>query len=680
MKLLILYIIGIILANPAVNAVKNTSSSSFTNTLSRANSISSDSDATPTQDGTSIILSDVTKQEDELLDDLLFHGLVDGYTFTLDCVTMSKHEENHDLDNKSSKASEKQLEKEHQQNSKEAKLEGEYMVKHRPLESTKVEKSEASLFHDFNILLHYLNSRGQEWKLFEPKDLGFEQSSENHMVFKSEQNDSADIKIPRNMFYSVGNMKKSIPVHKDNKKPILLTCMESFIVSRLGFASMTKLITSNAEVEKKLEYLKKWIEIAKKHFILYLPYITVTAPRCFSLLKDPNEDHVHSDYSDNNHYKHLFAVSKKMLELRSDDGFLQTYVMLDSDLHPEIMRKTLEDKHLFPLLLQEKENTLKTIHQHHKHEMDWDTFQSAGNNILAELEQQILTKYDKFLKPENWGIGLNPEESKKAEMELIKLFVKSQKKLNLKVIQTVRKVTHQFVDKKKGDDNQLKKSMIKFSEKEQEAAKRERSTDKTLDKCMRDAENQLDEDLQKYKDSNQSDIATKLKSFEHDSWMECVSSRIFDKFVSVCKHEDYCKNLMDKLDALLKEVDADSTAAIAMENFHYVLTVALLQDTKITVQDVKKHVLQISREEIKDMTEPTNGSSVSHSSSSGNEEVETRSGDSSSSTITEESMDSSSSNGESSSDSGTANEESTHSGGSSEQDSGEKTEETSSQS
>ncbi|UKK01077.2 hypothetical protein MACK_001890 [Theileria orientalis] len=666
MKLLLLYIIGIILSRSAVNCVKNTSSASITNTLSTTNDSSQDSDDTPIKNETAAILGGVTKQEEELLDDFLFQGLVDGYTFTLDCVTMSKHEENHDLPN-GKKAMEKQLEKEHQQHEKEAKLEGEYMVKHRPLESTKVEKSEANLFHDFNILLHYLNSRGQEWKLVEPKDLQFEESTEKHMVFKSDRNDAADIKIPGNMFYSVGNMKKSIPIHKDNKKPILLTCMESFIVSRLGFTSMNKLITSNAEVEDKLQYLKRWINVAKSHYILYLPYIAITAPRCYSLLKEPNDDAVHSDYSSNDHYKHLFAVSKKMLELRSDDGLLQTYIMLDSDLHPEIMRKTLNEKHLFPLLLQEKENTLKTIHQHHNHEMDWDEFQSAGNNILAELEQQVLTKYDKFLNPENWGIGLDSEASKKAEMELIKLFVKSQKQLNFKVIQTVRKVTHQFVDKKKGDDEELKKSMIKFSKKEQEAAKRDRSTDKTLDQCMKDAENQLDEDLRKYKDSSQSDIASKLKNFEHDSWMECVSSRIFDKFVTICKNEDYCKHLMDKLDAQLKEVDADSTAAIAMENFHYAVTVALLQDNKITVQDVKKHVLQISREEIKEMSEPTKASTASNDSST-SDLAETSSGGTASS----------SGNNGGSSGSATANEENTQSSVSSEQDSVGKTEETTS--
>ncbi|BAM40931.1 conserved hypothetical protein [Theileria orientalis strain Shintoku] len=678
MKLSILYIIGIILSKSAVNAVKNTSSASISNALSTNNSNTQDSDATPIPSETSTILA-VSNQEDQLLDDFLFQGLVDGYTFTLDCVTMSKHEENHDLPN-GKKASEKQLEKEHQQNEKEAKLDAEYMVKHRPLESTKVEKSEANLFHDFNILLHYLNSRGQEWQLVEPKDLHFEESNENHMLFKSEKNDSADIKIPGNMFYSVGNMKKTIPVHKDNKKPILLTCLESFIVSRLGFSSMNKLITSNAGVEDKLAYLKRWIDIAKKHYILYLPYIAITAPRCYTLLKASNDDDLSSDYSNNSHYKHLFAVSKKMLELRSDDGLLQTYIMLDSDLHPEIMRITLNEKHLFPLLLQEKENTLRTIHQHHNHEMDWDQFHSTCNKILAELEQQILTKYDKFLRPENWGIGLNAEESKNAEMELIKLFVKSQKELNFKVIQTVRKVTHQFVDKKKNDDNELKKSMIKFSKKEQEAAKRDKSTDKALEQCMNEAERQLDEDLKNYQSSNQSNIASKLKNFEHDSWMECVSSRIFDKFVSVCKNEDYCKDLMDKLDALLKEVDADSTAAIAMENFHYAVTVALLEDNKITVKDVKNHVLQISKQEIRDMSEPTKGSTASNSSSATNEEAETSSGGGSSSSSNEESVTSTSGTNETSGGSDNESEGSTQSGGASGQDNGGKTEHTSSQS
>ncbi|EAN30521.1 hypothetical protein TpMuguga_03g00680 [Theileria parva strain Muguga] len=149
------------------------------------------------------ILSPSSATEETLLDDALFQGLVEGYTFTLDCVTMSKHE--HDDPEKI----EKELNKEHDRNLKEASLDGEYMTKHRTMESQKVDKKEADLFTELNILMHFLNSRGQEWSLKEPKELDFEESNEKHMVFVSSANDHAEIKIPQNMFYSVGNMKKS---------------------------------------------------------------------------------------------------------------------------------------------------------------------------------------------------------------------------------------------------------------------------------------------------------------------------------------------------------------------------------------------------------------------------------------------------------------------------------------
>ncbi|EAN30522.1 hypothetical protein TpMuguga_03g00681 [Theileria parva strain Muguga] len=347
---------------------------------------------------------------------------------------------------------------------------------------------------------------------------------------------------------------------------------------------MDRLTKSSEPVANKLEYLKRWVTIAKQHYVLYLPYVCITAPRCHDLLKG-EDDELKSDYSNNNHYKHLFVVCNKMLEKRKDDGVLQTYVMLDSDLHSELMRKTIDDKHLFPLMLQDRENTLKNIHEHHQHEMTWDQFQSAGNLLLAELEQEIL-KNDLFLKPESWGIGLDSEQSKKAEMELIKLFVKSQKKLNFKVIQTVRSVSHEAIHKSKKGDEELKKTMIKFSEKEEQ-------------------EHNLDEDAKKFSNSQITDIANKLKNFEHDTWMECASSRIFSKLAKICEdNEDYCKTVVDKLQDELNNADPDSSSTIAMENLSYGLTAALLKSGKIDMEKVKKQILKVSKEEIKDMSEP----------------------------------------------------------------------------
>uniref|UniRef100_A0A3B0MZN5 Uncharacterized protein n=1 Tax=Theileria annulata TaxID=5874 RepID=A0A3B0MZN5_THEAN len=575
-------------------------------------------DATKVADA---ILSETSQKEDNLLDEALFQGLVDGYTFTLDCVTLSKHE------HEDTEKSEKALNKEHEHNLEEANLEADHMTKHRTMESQQVDKKEAALFTELNILMHFLNSRGQDWSLKEPKDLDFEESDEKHMVFVSSANDQAEIKIPQNMFYSVGNMKKSIPVHKDNKKPILLTCLESFIVSRFGFLSMDKLTKSTEPVSSKLEYLNRWITIAKKNYILYLPYISITAPRCHDLLKNEN-DEVHSDYSSNDHYKHLFSVCKKMLEKRQDNGVLQTYVMLDSDLHPELMRKTIDDKHLFPLMLQDRDGTLKSIHKHHEHEMTWDEFQSAGNLLLAEMEKQIL-KNDIFLKPESWGIGLNAEDSKKAEMELIKLFVKSQKKLNFKVIQTVRSVSHEAMHKTNKGDEELKKSMIKFSEKEEQAAKNEASTNSTLKKCLEEAEKKLGKDAEDFSNTQITNIANQLENFEHDSWMECVSSRIFTYLVTLCQNnDDYCKTLVDKLQNELKNADPDSSSTIAIENLHYGITTALLKNDKIDMEVVKKQILKVSKQEIQEMSEPVKSNGTETSTSQNEEQAVEEKGES----------------------------------------------------
>lgn len=115
----------------------------------------------------------------------------------------------------------------------------------------------------------------------------------------------------------------------------------------------------------------------------------------------------------------------------------------------------------------------------------------------------------------------------------------------------------------------------------------------------------MDEDAKKFSNSQITDIANKLKNFEHDTWMECASSRIFSKLVKICEeNEDYCKTVVDKLQDELNNADPDSSSTIAMENLSYGLTAALLKSGKIDMEKVKKQILKVSKEEIKDMSEP----------------------------------------------------------------------------
>ncbi|EKX73249.1 conserved hypothetical protein [Theileria equi strain WA] len=536
------------------------------------------------------------EDEDKNLDDALFAGFQDGITFNLDCVSMGRHDAD---DSPSDQGSADELEKEHQKHLDQAELEAEYLTSHRPLESAETEKKDSELMSIFNILMRYLNSKSKKWTLEEPKEQGLEDHGKGHMVFVSKSVETLEEQIPRNLIFSVGHMKKTMPTNRLNKTPIVLTALESFIVCRLAFISMAKIITSNTPDDLKLQYLSRWIKLAHEHFVLFLPYVAITAPRCKELLEDSGQ--IRSEY-DTDDYKHLLATCKKMDDKRNDESDLQAYVMLDSEYHEKLIERCIHEKHVFPSILQEKDHHLRRIHKHFEHELDWETFVGAANMIFAHIENELSNKVPNLMDHKTWGCGMSKKEAANAEQELIKLFVNTQKKLNLKTIQAVRAITI-AVSKKKSDDH-VKKSMINYAQKESKAAHDESQHNEAMKKCMAESEKKLDEDSEIFSKYNKVGIARDLRNFDHKGWMECMSGRIYPKFLTVCKNNpDYCKELLKELREEQNSLDPDSTAAIVVENLQFTVAAALLNHDLISTEDIKKHLMEVSKHEIAEMKE-----------------------------------------------------------------------------
>lgn len=247
------------------------------------------------------------------MDEALYEGFVHGVALNFDYVSFGKHH------NDATEITDKEKDEEHERNLKKAELEADWLTRHRPLESTVVGESESDIYSLFNITIHYMTSRSQAWRLVEPQSEHLEDANEHHMIFISESSDNEDRHIPRNMILSVGNISKSTSFvvisiilsldlpEKRGKTPILLTCLETFIVSKLVYSLMSRLLESTAPIDVKLKYIDRWIHLAQHHFVLYLPYVTITAQRCFDMLDDNGTVKSQFDFDP---YKNLHANCK----------------------------------------------------------------------------------------------------------------------------------------------------------------------------------------------------------------------------------------------------------------------------------------------------------------------------------------------------------------------------------
>ncbi|EDO07727.2 hypothetical protein BBOV_III001600 [Babesia bovis T2Bo] len=555
------------------------------------------------------VASELENGEVETLDEALYEGFVHGMALNFDYVSMGKN----DTSAPEEKAEEVK-EDVHKHNLERAELEAEYLTRHRPLESNVVDEKESDIYSLFNIVLHYMNTRGQHWHIVEPKSEGLDDANEHHMVFISDANDAEGKHIPRNMILSVGNIAKSIP-QKGNKTPILMTCLETFIVSKLSYTLMGKLLNSDAPVDSRLKYIDRWINLAQHHFILYLPYITITAQRCIDLLEDNGQ--LKSDF-DNDHYRALLNNAKTMVKKRDTENDLQTFIMLDAELHPALIELCIKQRHIIPSLLDEKESHLKKIHSVLDKEMSWETFTSAANMVFSDVEREILKDDDYLLKPSTWGCALSKKDAEGAEKTLIAAFTKSHVQLNLKVRLTLIELNRIIAASAPDKGKSLATALIQFVENEYEAAAEESGNNKELSQCIADAKEVLHNEAEKY-DSNvtksdyTSGIAIDMKKYRNEGWMPCMSARILSTINDVCaKKPEYCKVLLEVLRESIGTLDPDSTSALIMENFHNVICVSLLKNNTITADDLRSYLAKEVRHELKEVNSLNGGGKSEH--------------------------------------------------------------------
>ncbi|KAK1444377.1 hypothetical protein BgAZ_102830 [Babesia gibsoni] len=544
------------------------------------------------------IASEFEAEQIQELDEALYEGFVQGAALNFDYVSFGKQ----DNDVNDEKNEEKK-EEVHEKNLERAELVADYLTRHRPLESTEVEESESDIYSLFNILIHYMTTRGQKWSLVEPKTVGLTDGGENHMVFISEASNAEDRQIPKNMILSVGGIAKAIP-QKRGKTPILLTCLETFIVSKLSFNLMSKILESNAPIDIRLKYIERWIHLAKNHYVLYLPYITITAQRCYDLLNDG--DHVKEEFK-KTPYKILYDNCKTMLKKRDEEPDLQTFVMLDAELHSDLIEKCIEQKHIIPSLLEEKEGHLRRIHNVLDKEMSWEVFSNAMNMILSDLERNILREDHYLLKPSTWGCKLSKRGAADAEKSLIQAFAKSHAKLNLKVRSTIIKLSKELSNASEDKGSSIAKSLVHFVEQEFNAAKEEAESDKELSQCMREAKSEFKREAAKYGDevtmsSYSTGIVLDMRKYRNEGWMPCMSARILDTIKKTCNEKkNFCKVLLEVLRDQISRLDPDSTSALLMENFHNVICVALLGNGDLTPEDLRSYLLKVTRSELKEV-------------------------------------------------------------------------------
>lgn len=155
-----------------------------------------------------------------------------------------------------------------------------------------------------------------------------------------------------------------------------------------------------------------------------------------------------------------------MIKKRDGEPDLQTFVMLDSELHSGLIEECIKHNHIIPSLLEEKETHLRRIHNVLDKEMSWETFSNAMNMVLADIERGILEQDDFLLKPATWGCGLDKKEAATAEKKLIEAFAKTHVKLNLKVRSTILAL-HRIISEASSDSGaSLANSLLKFVEEE----------------------------------------------------------------------------------------------------------------------------------------------------------------------------------------------------------------------
>ncbi|KAK2195974.1 hypothetical protein BdWA1_002572 [Babesia duncani] len=541
-------------------------------------------------------------EEDTATREMLYEGFVNGMTINFDFLSLSKHNDAVE-EGKEEPQTPQEHTKEHMKNVHEAKLEADYLTRHRPLESVPVPEEESDLYSMFNILMHYLASRSMKWKVVEPSEEDLIDGGEKHMVFVSDGDNNENQSIPRNMIFAVGHMQKSLPV-KQGKFPIILTCLEAFIVSKLSFQVMSKLLKSSAVMEMKIQLVDRWIQMAKKHFVLYLPYVTITAQRCYDLLKGVDDTTPDSNYSETP-YKHLLKNCSALIQKRVKEPDLQTFVMLDSELHSKLIKHCLKEKHIIPSILGERETHLKRIHKTIDKEMNWEVFSSAANMLLLKLEHDILENKDKWLSPATWGCDLDKKGAAEAERKLISDFMSSQINLNLKIKNTIMALNKVVSNAAKDNGKSLSDSMKDFAEKEYEAAKKEAETNKELDECMKLAGEKFLEDS-KYcgSDASKSKIVNSLTNYNHDGWMGCMSSRILPMITDVCKENpQYCQSLLTQLRKQQNDLNPDSTAFLVMENLQTSIYAVLLKLGEMKPEDIQRHMSDVVQHEIEEMKE-----------------------------------------------------------------------------
>ncbi|ORM42224.1 uncharacterized protein BXIN_0982 [Babesia sp. Xinjiang] len=552
------------------------------------------------------VASELEGEQVEVLDEALYEGFVHGIALNFDYVSLGRQTSSE------SEPDEAEKEETHKHNLLKAELEADYLTRHRPLESTEVDEMESDAYSLFNIVMHYMNSRAQRWKLVEPKSEALEDGLEHHMVFVSDSSDVGGRHIPRSMILSVGNIAKTLP-QKNGKTPILLTCLETFIVSKLAYTLIGKLLKSSAPVDTKLKYIDRWINLAQNHFILYLPYITITAQRCVGMLEENGE--LKSDFN-NDHYRVLLKNCKSMAQKRDNEADLQTFVMLDSELHSTLIESCIKQRHIIPSLLEEKETHLKSIHQVLDKEMSWETFTNAVNMVFSDVERDILKADDFLMQPATWGCGLSKKDADTAEKKLIAAFAKSHVQLNLKVRSALIELNRIIAAAAPDKGASLAKALVSFVEHEHNAAVEEAKQNKELSQCIDDAKRTLTSEADKYdnlvtKASYTDGIAMEMKKYQNEGWMPCMSARILTTITETCANKtQYCKVLLEVLREAIGTLDPDSTSALIMENFHNVICVSLLKNDSITAEDLRKYLAKEARHELKEVSALSGGSST----------------------------------------------------------------------
>ncbi|GBE59539.1 Atypical ABC1 ABC1-C kinase, putative [Babesia ovata] len=555
------------------------------------------------------VASDLEDSEVDELDEALYEGFVQGVALNFDYVSFGKQSTD------DTELTPQEKETEHEHNLHKAEIEADYLTKHRPLESSVVDETESDLYSLFNILMHYLSSRSQPWKLVEPKTEGLEDGMEHHMIFVSEADNSENKHIPRNMVLSVGNIAKTLP-QKGGKSPILLTCLETFIVSKLAFNLMSRLVKSPAPIDTKLKYVDRWIHLVQNHFVLYLPYITITAQRCVNMLSDDGQ--LKSEFS-GQHYETLLKNCNVMVGKRDNESDLQTFVMLDAELHSALIERCIHQRHIIPSLLEEKETHLKRIHSVLDREMSWETFSNAVNMVFGDVERNILKADDYLMKPSTWGCGLSKSEANEAEKKLIGAFIKSHVELNLKVRSTIVKLNRVIADAAPDKGATLAEALLAFVEHEHHAAAEEAQRNNELSQCIDDAvgfsvaffnraqKRKFSDEASHYgenvtKESYTSGIAVDMKKYQNEGWMPCMSARILNTIVETCGNKvQYCKVLLEVLRDFIDELEPDSTSALVMENLHNVVSVSLLKNKAITAEDLRSYLAKVAKNELKEV-------------------------------------------------------------------------------